>query len=202
MDDLPNPTNDRSEDTPTEPSPKPSPKTPLWMKAAMTVLILAAVLIPACSAFDFGDLVKVRTPIGIQQSEGYPATMTYNNWQAEFQAWYDDVQRQGTQWRNEGAKASEVIGLLQQFTMAGLDAFGPTVAGIPVIGPAASMLLTGGVGLLAGIGGNRKGREQGKQEQEGRDRPEITQRQARIAELEKKNQRLEDQLLARTGGNA
>ena len=55
-------------------------------------------------------------------------------------------------------KAGELRGLFSQLTLSALDTVGPTIAGLPVLGPALPAL-TGIVGLFIGSGRLRKEKE-------------------------------------------
>lgn len=126
------------------------------------LLLTAGVVLSACASFDWGDIVQAKTPIGIRQSEGLPPKMSLNDAQAEYRAWFEDVQREGERWQEEIVSASEVVGLFQQLTLSAVDSFGPAVQGIPVAGPLLYTALAGGVGFLARSSGKRKGEEEGE----------------------------------------
>ena len=110
------------------------------MTARKTVFIFALVMVSlalaACASFDLGDIIKVKTPNAIQQTTGLPSRTSLNEAQSEYQAWYESVQRNGTQWKNYIERGEEIRGLLGQLTLTALDEFGPAIAGVPVLGPA------------------------------------------------------------------
>lgn len=121
----------------------------------IAVLALLALVLASCAGFDLGDIVKVKTPNTIQQTTGLPSTMSLNEAEVEYQNWFGQTQTTGAQWKSNIEKAGEIRGLLGQLTLSALDSVGPTVAGLPVLGPA----LTGIVGLFIGSGRLRKEKE-------------------------------------------
>ncbi|MBX3580197.1 MAG: hypothetical protein KF723_23595 [Rhizobiaceae bacterium] len=121
-------------------------------------LLFLALVLASCAGIDLGDLVKVKTPNAIQQTTGLRATLSLNEAEAEYQSWFNQTQATGAQWKSNIEKAGEVRGLLGQLTLSALDTVGPTVAGVPVLGPALPAL-TGIVGLFIGSGRLRKEKE-------------------------------------------
>jgi hypothetical protein len=121
-------------------------------------LALLALVLASCAGIDLGDLVKVKTPNAIQQTTGLRATLSLNEAEAEYQNWFNQTQAIGAQWKGNIERAGEVRGLLGQLTLSALDTVGPTVAGVPVLGPALPAL-TGIVGLFIGSGRLRKEKE-------------------------------------------
>lgn len=121
-------------------------------------LVLLTLALAACAGLDLGDIVKVKTPNEIQQTRGLPRATTLNEAEAEYQAWFDDVQRTGAQWKASIERGGEIRGLLGQLTLSALDEVGPTLAGVPIAGPALPAL-TGLVGLFIGAGRLRKEKE-------------------------------------------
>ncbi|MBX3364012.1 MAG: hypothetical protein KF866_04535 [Phycisphaeraceae bacterium] len=121
-------------------------------------LVMLTLALAACAGFDLGDVVKVRTPNAIQQTTGLPARVSLNEAEAEYRAWFENVQRTGAQWKASIERAGEIRGLLGQLTLSALDDVGPTLAGVPVVGPALPAL-TGIVGLFIGSGRLRKEKE-------------------------------------------
>jgi hypothetical protein len=121
-------------------------------------LALLALVLASCAGLDLGDLVKVKTPNAIQQTTGLRATLSLNEAEAEYQNWFNQTQAIGAQWKGNIERAGEVRGLLGQLTLSALDTVGPTVAGLPVLGPALPAL-TGIVGLFIGSGRLRKEKE-------------------------------------------
>lgn len=124
----------------------------------IAALVLLALMLAACVGFDLGDLVKVKTPNTIQQTTGLPSTLSLNEAETEYQNWFTQTQTTGAQWKGNIEKAGEIRGLLGQLTLSGLDSFGPTLAGVPVLGPSLPAL-TGLVGLFVGSGRLRKEKE-------------------------------------------
>ena len=121
-------------------------------------IVLTGVSLAACAGFDVGDVVRVKTPHAIQRQTGLPSATTLNEAESEYRAWYADVQRSGTQWKNQIERGNQVRGLLNQLTLSALDQVGPTVGGIPVLGPALPVA-SGLLGLFFGIGRLRKEKE-------------------------------------------
>jgi len=121
-------------------------------------LVMLTLALAACAGFDLGDVVKVRTPNAIQQTTGLSARVSLNEAEAEYRAWFESVQRTGAQWKASIERAGEIRGLLGQLTLSALDEVGPTLAGVPVVGPALPAL-TGIVGLFIGSGRLRKEKE-------------------------------------------
>ena len=121
-------------------------------------LLLMALVLTSCAGFDLGDLVKVKTPNTIQQTTGLPSTLSLNEAEVEYQNWFNQTQTTGAQWKGNIEKAGELRGLFSQLTLSALDTVGPTVAGLPVLGPALPAL-TGIVGLFIGSGRLRKEKE-------------------------------------------
>jgi len=121
-------------------------------------MLLMVLVLASCAGIDLGDLVKVRTPNAIQQTTGLRATLSLNEAEIEYQNWFNQVQTTGAQWKSKIQRAGEVRGLLGQLTLSALDTVGPTVAGVPVLGPTLPAL-TGIVGLFIGSGRLRKEKE-------------------------------------------
>jgi len=121
-------------------------------------IILLAGILAGCAGFDLGDLVRVKTPHAIQQQTGLPTSVTLNEAETEYQAWYADVQRSGAQWKTNIERGNEVRALLSQISLSALDEVGPTLAGVPVLGPALPAV-TGLLGLFLGAGKLRKEKE-------------------------------------------
>lgn len=110
------------------------------------VLLLVSGMVAAMSGCDVGDLVSVKTPPKVQQTTGLPSKLTLNESQIEYQDWLLSVQSQGSQWKNSIEKGNEVKNVINQLTMAALDTVGPSINGIPMLGPAIP-LIAGLVGL-------------------------------------------------------
>lgn len=110
------------------------------------VLLLVSGMMAAVSGCDVGDLVSVKTPPKIQQTTGLPSKLTLNESQLEYQDWFQSVQSQGAQWKNSIEKGNEVKNVINQLTMDALDTIGPSIGGIPMLGPAIP-LVAGLVGL-------------------------------------------------------
>ena len=106
----------------------------------------------------------VSRSVSIDRSEyntGLPSTLSLNGAEVEYQNWFNLTQTTGVggaQWKGNIEKAGEIRGLLGQLTLSALDTVGPTVAGLPVLGPALPAL-TGIVGLFIGSGRLRKEKE-------------------------------------------
>lgn len=130
------------------------------MKYAVYAAALAclAAMLAACAGFDLGDLVKVRTPNEVQQWEGLPASVSLNDAEVQYEAWYQDVARVGAEWKARIERSSEIRGLLGQLTLGAMQDVGPTLAGVPVVGPALPAA-TGLIGLFLGSGRLRREKE-------------------------------------------
>ncbi|MCC7408662.1 MAG: hypothetical protein IT442_11370 [Phycisphaeraceae bacterium] len=124
----------------------------------IVVLVFLAVILAACAGFDMGDVVKVRTPNAIQQTVGLPATTSLNEAESEYQGWLSDVQRTGSQWKANIDKANAIRATFNQLTLSALDEVGPTLAGVPVLGPVLPAA-TGILGLFFGVSKLRKEKE-------------------------------------------
>jgi len=103
---------------------------------------LAVAGLSACAGVDLGDLVRVQTPPKIQQQTGLPASMTLNEAEAEYHSWFEMVTSDGARWKQSISRGSEIEGALNQLTLQSLSDVGPTVQGLPVVGPAAFGLLS------------------------------------------------------------
>lgn len=112
----------------------------------------------ACAGFDMGDIVRVKTPPQIQSTEGLPKSLTLNEAENEYQAWFEDVQREGARWRANIERGDEIAGLLGNLTLTALDQAGPTIAGLP-FGGAALPVVTALTGLFIGKRGQAKEKE-------------------------------------------
>lgn len=121
-------------------------------------LLLLSIILAAVAGCDLGDIVRVKTPIAIQQQVGLPAAVSLNEAEAEYRAWIQSAQRTGAQWKTSIERGNEVRGLLGQLTLSVLDSFGPTLAGVPVLGPSLPAL-TGLVGLFLGAARLRREKE-------------------------------------------
>ena len=101
---------------------------------------------------------KVKTPNAIQQTIGLASTVTLNEAEAEYRGWYENVQRTGAQWKASIERGNEVRGLLNQLTLSALNQIGPSLVGVPILGPALPAL-AGLAGLFLGTGRLRKEKE-------------------------------------------
>ena len=126
--------------------------------AYIFALVMITLSLGACAGFDLGDLVRVKTPNRVQQSTGLPATTSLNEAEAEYRAWFEETQRVGSQWKSNIERAGEIRGIFSQLTLSAPDQVGPTVAGVPMLGPALPAM-TGLVGLFLGTGRLRKEKE-------------------------------------------
>lgn len=126
--------------------------------AYVFVLLLISMSIAACAGLDMGNLIKVETPPDVSKAHGVPSRTSLNDAEHEYAAWLDDTQRNAERWRTNIERGNEIRGVLSQLTLQALDSVGPTLAGVPVLGPALPAL-TGLAGLFLGVG-NRLRREQ------------------------------------------
>ena len=121
----------------------------------LTFVVLGLLSFAGC---DMGDMIHVKTPNTIQQQTGLASTITVNEAESEYQFWYQHMQTAGSQWKSNIEHANEIRNMVNQLSLSALDEIGPTVAGVPVLGPmlpAASGLL----GLFLGSGKLRKEKE-------------------------------------------
>lgn len=125
----------------------------------VVVAILIAGTLAACAGFNLGDIIKVKTPIAIQQADGVPASLTLNESEAEYRLWMDKTKAAGLEWKNRIASGNEIRNLLGQLAMTGLNDVGPTIGGLPILGPAIPLFTTG-LGLFIGRSGLSKHKEE------------------------------------------
>ncbi|MFI4860261.1 MAG: hypothetical protein ACIAXF_06220 [Phycisphaerales bacterium JB063] len=130
------------------------------------IVAIAAVTLAlaACAGFDLGDVVQARTPQRVQQTEGLPARLSLNESQSEYEAWLQETQRTGTQWKTNLDKANQVRVVLNQLSLAAMDEFGSAIAGVPVLGPALP-LLAGALGLMVRRPGDVNQKQLAKEKQ-------------------------------------
>lgn len=122
-------------------------------------VITAGLFVAACASLDIKDLVRAKTPIEVRQSQGLPSTMTLNESEAQYAAWVEDTRRIGEQWRTSLEKGNEVVGVINQLAMTGLEEYGPLIAGVPVLGPILPAA-TGLLGLFLGTARLRREKEE------------------------------------------
>ena len=121
----------------------------------LTFVVLGLLSFAGC---DMGDMIHVKTPNTIQQQTGLASNISLNEAESEYQFWYQHMQTAGSQWKSNIEHANEIRNMVNQLSLSALDEIGPTVAGVPVLGPmlpAASGLL----GLFLGSGKLRKEKE-------------------------------------------
>ncbi len=121
----------------------------------ITFLVLGLLSFAGC---DMGDMIHVKTPNTIQQQTGLASNISLNEAESEYQLWYQHMQTAGSQWKSNIEHANEIRNMVNQLSLSALDEIGPTVAGVPILGPmlpAASGLL----GLFLGSGKLRKEKE-------------------------------------------
>lgn len=102
----------------------------------IVVLIGISTALMACAGMDFGDLVQVETPVEIQRDKGYPKRMSLNQSKELFTADHEDFVRNFNTWRGSIESGDQLVGMLNQMSLQGLNELGPQVAGVPVLGPA------------------------------------------------------------------
>ena len=132
------------------------------MTSKTIVVILAMLALSAIVASfagcDLGDMLRVKTPVAIQQSTGLPASLPLNEAEAEYRTWTASVKEQGARWKENLERSNEIRGMLSQLTLSAFDTIGPTLGGIPVLAP----VLPAATGLLMyflGAGKLRKEKE-------------------------------------------
>lgn len=127
--------------------------------ATLVILILAASgLVAGCAGMDLGDIIEARTPPEIQQKEGLSSTLSINEAESRYEAWIDDVQRVGAEWKGNIEKGNQFRAIISQLTLNALDNLGPAVAGVPVLAPALPAIGTL-AGWFLGTGNTRKQKE-------------------------------------------
>ncbi len=111
------------------------------------IAIAATLTMVSCMGKDFGDYWKVNTPTAIQQSEGIPAKLSLNDSEYEYGAWFDNVQREGAEWRKRIEGGRDSVAMLRSLAMQlGESAQAhPAIAAVP------------GLSLLLGYVIKRKG---------------------------------------------
>lgn len=122
------------------------------------LLVLIAGFMGACAGFDMGDLVRVETPVQVQREKGLPKSLTFNQAQTEYEQWLSGVQATGAQWKGDLEDADYIVGALSQLGLQQLNELGPTLAGVPVLGPSSTVLL-GIAGYAFGQRNKRKEKE-------------------------------------------
>ncbi|MBX3435535.1 MAG: hypothetical protein KF847_19635 [Pirellulales bacterium] len=123
--------------------------TPATTRARVLGICIAALIaaagLAACAGLDLGDYIRVQTPHAVQQASGIPATMTLNQAEGEYRAWHASISDAGARWKAAIERGHETRALVSQLTLQTLSDVGPTVAGLPVLGPALPLLtLLGG----------------------------------------------------------
>jgi predicted PurR-regulated permease PerM len=116
-------------------------------------LVLGLLSFAGC---DMGDMIHVKTPNTIQQQTGLASTITLNEAESEYQSWYQHMQTAGSQWKSNIEHANEIRNMVNQLSLSALDQVGPTVAGVPMLGP----LLPAASGLLGLFLGSTKLRKE------------------------------------------
>lgn len=117
------------------------------MKIATTVIV-AVMLSAAIATFtgcDIGDVIQTRTPESIQRTTGLSASLPLNEASDEFEVWLDQTRVSATRWRANIERSDRIADMVGQFALTSLDDIGPSLAGVPVLGPA--------LPLLAGLAG-------------------------------------------------
>lgn len=120
-------------------------------------LAMVAIVVSSVAGCDIKDVLRVKTPIEVQREKGIPASLTLRESEDQYEAWLADTQRVGAQWRGNIERSTEILGLLQQLALTGLDAAGPTLGSVPVLAPILPVV-TGLAGLWLG---KREGRKEG-----------------------------------------
>ncbi|MEL6396592.1 MAG: hypothetical protein AAFQ71_11410 [Planctomycetota bacterium] len=107
-------------------------------KTAVVVFasIMGAVTIGSLSGCDLGDVIKVKTPSGIARTEGIARNLTLNEAQHEYELVHAAKMANLEEWRGRIDRGAELQGMLSQLALDGLNTLGPSVAGVPVVGPA------------------------------------------------------------------
>ena len=125
------------------------------MKQHLPVLAIAiamALLVAAIQGCQLADIIKVKTPVQVQQSDGLPAKLPLSQARGEYQAWRADVKRSDSEWRESLEGGENFVGLLEGVGMTALQEFSP------LAGPAALPALLLG-GYFFGNSNKRKNKE-------------------------------------------
>ena len=109
-------------------------------------------LIAGCAGLQFDDIVKVRTPIGLQQDMGLPPQMTLSEARVAYEESVNEFKTRSQVWRESIDDASAFVGVAEQLTLQGINEIGPSIMGIPVLGPSLPLL-----GVLTGLFFKRPG---------------------------------------------
>lgn len=121
------------------------PMKPAWVMVVAMAVAVAAMVAGGCG-------MPVRTPLPAQRTQQLPASLPLAEAKAQYEVWLQQVRQTGAQWQGEIERVAEIENLLGQLTLSALNEFGPSVAGVPVLGPVMP-LITGIVGLM--VGGRR-----------------------------------------------
>lgn len=117
-------------------------------KYTIVIAILFAISLTAAgiSGCSWEDIVRVKTPVTVQQDQGLPASMTVTESRGAYRLWFERTKTQGSQWKANIDRSSEMVGLLNNLTLGALDAAGPAIMGLPFGGLALPFLT--GLGAL------------------------------------------------------
>lgn len=110
----------------------------------IAVFLMIGGIIAVVGGCDIGDVVKVDTPVIVQQNHGHPAKMSLNESIDAYDAWTAEVKLEGQQWRRQIEEGEEVAAFIGNITLQAVNDLGPTVAGIPVYGG----ILSAGLGIV------------------------------------------------------
>lgn len=125
------------------------------MKQHLPVTMIAIAMglgVAAIQGCQLSDLIKVKTPVPVQQSDGLPAKLPLSQARGEYDGWRNEVQRTDAEWRESIEGGAEIVGLLEGFGMTALEQYSP------LAGPAALPLTLLG-GYFFGNRGKTKGKE-------------------------------------------
>jgi hypothetical protein len=125
------------------------------MKQHLPVLMIAVVVglvVAGIQGCQLADIIKVKTPVPIQQSDGLPAKLPLSQARGEYLSWRAETQRSDAEWRESIDGGEEFVGLLEGVGMTALQEFSP------LAGPAALPALLLG-GYFFGNSNKRKNKE-------------------------------------------
>lgn len=125
-----------------------------WAFAGLMIFTL----ILGLSGCNYRDVIQAKTPVGVQKSDGLPATMPLSEAEVQYRIWYNRITEEGAAWKASIDRADEIAGALSQLTLQTLEGFGPEISGVPVVGAAFGPLM-GLAGIVLGRAGTRKEKE-------------------------------------------
>ena len=125
----------------------------VWIAVVVSFALLSA----SCAGLDFGDVVQARTPPRLASQLAVKDKMSVNTAATEYRRAIEEeelrrrqVDEQFREWADNIGAGFQIAGAANDATLQAFNQAGPTVAGIPILGPAILSVLGGG-GLLGGM---------------------------------------------------